>query len=256
MRRNRFGLVIIGFAVGLVLYAAVSVPSASAGIFGGGFSVTFSCTEFTTTQTQLTFDRNNTGHFDEAYFYQIVDGAGTVIARYPDSGAYEFQLGETVGFGGVTLAYNITAPRYNPLKYQWISPEGNGLDQQIAFTATGTCEDLDAVGETPNDSETPPDTPAGDPSTQPGPDMVPIPQAAVVGQFVRSTPLYFAPMAEATSDITLEPGKTLWVLGVDQSGQFYKVLISGDTAWVPVDSMQPNPDGLWNNTPLPSNVVQ
>jgi hypothetical protein len=91
----------------------------------------------------------------------------------------------------------------------------------------------------------------------PGPDMVALPAQAVVGQFVKSTPIYFAPSADAAHpSMVMEAGKTLWVLGVDASGGFFKVLLSGQPFWVPVDSMGPNYDDVWNGTPLPGTVVE
>ncbi len=50
---------------------------------------------------------------------------------------------------------------------------------------------------------------------------------AVVGSFVATTPAYFAPQSDATTNIVLTEGKTLWVFGVDESGKFYKVMIAG-----------------------------
>ena len=90
----------------------------------------------------------------------------------------------------------------------------------------------------------------------PGLDMVPIPDTAVVGSFVATTQVYFAPEAGATSDIVMEAGKTAWVYGVDASGAFYQVMLSGQFFWVPVETMGPNYDEVWNGTPLPTGVVE
>jgi hypothetical protein len=90
---------------------------------------------------------------------------------------------------------------------------------------------------------------------QPGPDMVPIPSTAVVGAFVATTPIYFAPQADAATTILMEAGKTAWVYGVDASGGFYKVMLAGKFFWVPVKTMGPNYDAVWNGKPLPTDVV-
>ena len=90
----------------------------------------------------------------------------------------------------------------------------------------------------------------------PGPDMVPLPDYAVVGQFTQSTAALFAPRADAVSNTIIEEGKTLWVLGMDKSGQFYKVVLSGQYLWVPVDTIGPNFDDVWQGKPLPTTVVQ
>ena len=88
-----------------------------------------------------------------------------------------------------------------------------------------------------------------------GLDMVPIPDTAVVGSFVTTTPIYFEPRADAATATVMEAGKTAYVYGVDASGGFYKVMLSGQFFWVPVNTMGPNFDSVWNGRPLPTNVV-
>jgi hypothetical protein len=90
---------------------------------------------------------------------------------------------------------------------------------------------------------------------KPGPDMVMIPDTAVVGAVVSTTPIYFAPRPGATSVTVLEAGKTIWVFGVDASGDFYKVMLSGQFFWVPVETMGPNNDAVWQGRPLPTGIV-
>ncbi len=89
----------------------------------------------------------------------------------------------------------------------------------------------------------------------PGEDMVYIPPEAVVGMFLADTPVYYAPQADAVTTIVMEAGKTVWVYGVDSSGQYYQAMIAGHFFWVPVSTMGPNPDTVWNNTPLPQVVI-
>ncbi|MBI5960081.1 MAG: hypothetical protein HY866_15180 [Chloroflexi bacterium] len=89
----------------------------------------------------------------------------------------------------------------------------------------------------------------------PGPDMVAIPDTAVVGSFVTTTAIHWAPRADAVSTVVMEAGKTAWVYGVDESGQFYKVMLSGKFFWVPVQTMGPNFDAVWLGRPLPTVVV-
>jgi hypothetical protein len=88
-----------------------------------------------------------------------------------------------------------------------------------------------------------------------GSDMVPLPSTAVVGAFVTTTPAYFAPRADAVTTVIITAGKTLWILGVDDNGDFYKVVMAGRYFWVPVDTMGPNFDNVWQGRPLPTNVV-
>lgn len=92
-------------------------------------------------------------------------------------------------------------------------------------------------------------------SAVPGPDMVPIPSGAVVGAVVSDTVAYFAPQADAATQIVIEAGKTLWVYGLDASGAYYKVMLAGRLFWLPASTLGPNYDSVWNGTPLPTTVV-
>ncbi len=79
------------------------------------------------------------------------------------------------------------------------------------------------------------------------------------GLLVRPTPIYWAPRANAASNIILDTApsaKTYWVLGVDSTRSFYKIIIACKTYWVPVDSLVPNPDAVWRGAPLPTRVVE
>jgi hypothetical protein len=92
-------------------------------------------------------------------------------------------------------------------------------------------------------------------ATQPGPDMVMIPAQAVVGTFTTNTPLYFAPEAGAETSSVMDAGQSLWVYGLDASGAFYEVLLSGGLYWVPVGTIGPTSSAPWNGAPLPTTVV-
>jgi hypothetical protein len=89
----------------------------------------------------------------------------------------------------------------------------------------------------------------------PGRDMVPMPDQAVVGTFIDWTPLMYAPVDGANSPYTMEPGQTLWIFGMDETHEFYQVLMSGDLYWVPKDNMEPTYPYPWYGTPLPTEVV-
>jgi hypothetical protein len=82
-----------------------------------------------------------------------------------------------------------------------------------------------------------------------------ITDSAVVGSFVSTTNGYWAP-GEMSPDVVIEAGKTAWVLGVDESGAYYKIIWACSTLWVPVETMGPNFDNVWNGTPLPTAVVE
>jgi len=90
-----------------------------------------------------------------------------------------------------------------------------------------------------------------------GPDMVAIPATAVGGAFVSNADVYYGPGMDMLSDplVTLEAGTTVWVLGPDATGDFYKILFAGKFLWVKAETLGPNYDEVWNGAPLPSNAV-
>ncbi len=89
-----------------------------------------------------------------------------------------------------------------------------------------------------------------------GPDLVHLPAGSVVGKFVVDTPLYYAPDPIAALPEVMTAGKTLWVTGLDASGRYYQVVLSGKFLWVPIGTIGPNNDAVWNNTPLSTAVVE
>ncbi|NDJ75335.1 MAG: hypothetical protein GYB65_03670 [Chloroflexi bacterium] len=89
-----------------------------------------------------------------------------------------------------------------------------------------------------------------------GEDMVPIPSYAVGGQINYTADVYWGPSeAQITKPlVVLEPGTTVWVLGPDETGEYYRILFAGDYLWVKSGTLGPNFDEVWQGTPLPSNV--
>lgn len=86
--------------------------------------------------------------------------------------------------------------------------------------------------------------------------LVAIPSQAVMGQFIADAPLYWAPGQLVVPGLTIQAGKTYLVIGQDASGQYRKILLQCQFLWVPFGSVGPNPDAVWNNTPLPTTVVK
>ena len=80
---------------------------------------------------------------------------------------------------------------------------------------------------------------------------------AAVGRFVTDAPLYWAPGKRIAPSQSIPAGKTAWVLGKDASGDYYQIIWVCDLLWVPVGTMGPDVgDPLWQNTPLPTGVVE
>ena len=77
-----------------------------------------------------------------------------------------------------------------------------------------------------------------------------IPNNAVMGTFTRATDTYYAPGALTHPVVNIPAGKTAWVISND--GDYYHILWGCTFLMVPVDSMGPNYDALWNGKPLPA----
>lgn len=78
---------------------------------------------------------------------------------------------------------------------------------------------------------------------------------AVGGSFIVPADLYAAPGVPIEPWVGIAPGQSAWVLGVDESGEYYKILWGCDQLWVLVETIGPNYDDVWNGMPLPTNVV-
>jgi hypothetical protein len=81
----------------------------------------------------------------------------------------------------------------------------------------------------------------------------------VVGTFIKAAKTYWAPDENKPVDppVTIAPGKTLWVFGMDSTYSYYKVLLDAAYLWVHVDTLGPTNDGVvWHGDPLPNIVVQ
>lgn len=160
----------------------------------------------------------------------------------PGSGLRDFSLVVPIS---PTLTNPAPAPTTPPFdadnmeQYLHIAGYDNGQDPyvggEIYFQAGAVCDGL---------------------YSGPGCDMQPIPATAVGGSFVADAPLYYKPGDLVEPAASIAAGNTAWVLGKDASGQYYKILWSCDQLWVPVASMGPNYDAVWNGTPLPTGVVE
>jgi hypothetical protein len=83
-----------------------------------------------------------------------------------------------------------------------------------------------------------------------------LPTTSVVGSFVSDALLYAEPGVATSPALTLTAGKTAWVLGVDKTGEYTKILWVCDYLWVKKGTLGPNYDAVWKGEPLPTNVVK
>ncbi len=86
--------------------------------------------------------------------------------------------------------------------------------------------------------------------------FVNIPDTAVGGAFVADAVINWAPGKPTSPTLTITAGNTARVLGMDASGKYYKIIWQCQEVWVPVATMGPNFDSVWNGAPLPTGVVE
>jgi hypothetical protein len=227
---------ILSFTLIVVLAAVIGLaaPSASALTVLVAPIQTFGCTEHTyLVDGSVTFDRDNTGSGVESYTIQVTDGDGTVLRTF--SGA--FSVGTTTGFGLGPRPYDVALPSHNPIIYQVISNAGNGLPALVQYEDQGICPGLPYAAVA--------GCVAG----------VAIPPQAVMARFNDNAQVFFAPQADAGTNIVITVGKTYLMAGVDESGVYAQVLVSCEWVWVELAKLGPTYDEPWNGAPLPGTVV-
>ncbi len=172
-------------------------------------------------------------HFNVA----AADPAGTYLIEVWDNGWL---------IGSVSVAVNGAGTYTGRVLVQNPWPRPDGLGIYLYFPNGADASNID------------PYFPNGlDAACGAGPDMVPMTPDAVVGMVKSDTALYFAPRADAmVKGLTLSAGKTVWVLGMDASRQYYQIVLAGKYLWVPAAALGPNYDEVWAGTPLPTTVVQ
>lgn len=151
---------------------------------------------------------------------------------------------------------------------QWAGATVEGVPTELYYDSRE--EYITCVASTPDDPGDPPvivPVPGGDEppasrepagaqsANRPGPEMVFMPSWSVMGQFVTATELLYAPDANAGTGVSMAAGKTLWVLGLDESGAYRQVVLNGSYLWVPAASMSPVETWPWNGRGLPGEVV-
>ena len=82
-----------------------------------------------------------------------------------------------------------------------------------------------------------------------------LPDTAVVGAITDYAPVYWKPGAMTGPAIVLDPGKTYWMDGIDETGMYRHILIGCEWLWVETGDAGPNYDAVWNGTPLPAHTV-
>jgi hypothetical protein len=110
---------------------------------GGTLNFKVDCSGFVSQGSTLQLTRDNTGALSEAFIVSAIDGAGNTIFE-PISDV--FYVGGTVNWPAGDSYDWTTAPRYNPIRLQIVSPAGNGQPQQIIYDRSVSCEGLPRFG--------------------------------------------------------------------------------------------------------------
>ena len=113
--------------------------SASHAMVFTDFNATFDCTQMVASPHTFEADRNNTGSPGagrEAYRVEIRDGAGVLLYEFINS--IGWPVGGPLSLPPTTFVY-VTPPTSNPITFSIVSNAGNGFDEQLAVSATGSC---------------------------------------------------------------------------------------------------------------------
>jgi hypothetical protein len=184
----------------------------------------------------------NAGPLDFYAGETVTAAAGDPVFPFGPSPATTYLQvgGGTVDSGGFPNTLTYTFPASANTFVAW------GIGEATLVTWTVSCEHT-GVRKSSSDGESV-DTGGCDV-------FLDIPDTAVVGAFVQTVVADWAPGLATSPEVTLEAGKTAWVLGVDESGAYYKIYWGCQSLWVPVSAMGPNDDDVWHGTPLPAVVV-
>jgi len=212
---------IVGVILVVSLMAVFSVANALT--YTGKLDIT--CEGISNIVDLATFDRDNTGVGKETVTTLVTDGSGQGLV-------YAFStnpIGTKEAFGGEPYFF---PPKYNPITVTITSIAGNGLPAQVVTVQQGNCAGLPTFGGT----------------------CLPLTANSIVGNMPFQTQAYWAP-GKVSPGVLINPG-TYWVLGEDSTGKYYKILLSCQYLWVPVESMQPSFQAPQNGAPLPTTNVE
>lgn len=167
---------------------------------------------------------------------------GTTIALWMNSGI----VIETALPGQIIYSFasdTVLPPGGSPVM-NWESRDAAGL---VDANWTASCSPAPVGGSPANSAPAP---------KGPGCDLMELTPNAAVGAFVVDAGVFWGPNPSATTGITMPEGKTVWVLGMDKTGSFYKFTWSCTYLWAPVDTLGPNYDKVWNGASLPTTVIE
>jgi len=171
----------------------------------------------------------------------IVDAVGNIV----NWDAENVSVGST---SPIDFTYSPQANQVLPVTINLIDPVQLPADEAEALAAPVIASMVfDAADFVPSCAQLPHAAPAVGSAACPN-----LPSGAVVGSLPNATRAYYRPGNLST--VTVNPG-TYWVIGVDESGAYYKIMLACQFLWLPIESMQPSYQAPQNGAPLPTNTV-
>jgi len=95
----------------------------------------------------------------------------------------------------------------------------------------------------------------GDYHTFPGCDQLPMPASTVGGRMLSDMAVSWMPGQLVDPPVVLTAGTAVKVLGLDETRTYYQIAFACDFLWVPIGSVGPNMDPVWNGAPLPTEII-
>ena len=218
-----FTLVFVGatFAVAPISWTVKSLESVSCNSVGINFITTLSGYTGGSERFRTTVDAGGNRYMDE--------DAGTPGSG---NGDYPWSLYDSSSGGPTTASFPL--PPNTPIVIYFMLIDGPG-----GSALTDVEYDLPKCGSEP-----------------PAPVCASIPEGAVVGEFTSDAILDWAPGKSTEPNAVVTAGNKAWVLGTDETGQYYQIWWSCQHLWVPVGTMAPAfGDPVWQGMPLPTNNV-
>jgi hypothetical protein len=169
---------------------------------------------------------------------EAVDGQGTFLGTK----GYSIDYYQSCGLYQGTIVYSqrpVGSVTFKLYYAPLLSPGTEGASQQPTGMTLADTLTID-----------------GDCAAAPGCDQLMPLDGAVMGLFTADAPAYSTPGQLVVPPVTIQAGKTLYVLGQDASQQYYQVVLACTLLWVPKNTVGPDPEPLWHNTPLPVTIVQ
>lgn len=124
----------------LLLMFALALPASAAQ--RDGLAITVNCTGFTALGGSLNLNRDNTGAGRERFQIVARDGGGATIYSGP---VESFFVGSSIDFPASLKTDFSAAPASNPIIVSVVSAAGNGLAEQVVYSASGRCVSLPTV---------------------------------------------------------------------------------------------------------------